>query len=140
MNNQIIEINQAIDAGKDVLRKIDKTIEYLNSARTWGFIDMFSRGGLISGLIKHSKMNSADTTMEELKYAINRFNCELNDIKIYDNIHGIDFDGFMKFIDIFCDNFFIDIMALSRIADSKKRIQELSYEVKNIISKLEASK
>lgn len=140
MENKITEINQAIEAGQNVLRQTDIVLDYLGKAQTWGYIDMFSRGGLISGLLKHSKMNYADDAMQELKYAIDRFNKELNDVRVYDNIQSIDFDRFMRFLDIFCDNFIIDFIALSRISDSKQRIKDLSYEVKNIINKLETIK
>ena len=137
MENKVVEVNEAIDAGKDVLRKIDNVIDNLGSAKMWGLFDMFSDHSLLTGFLKHNKLDNAQEEMEELKYALNRFNSELNDVKVYDEVGKVNFDEFTKIFDIFFDNFFVDLYAISKISDSKRAIEKLRDEVTNVINQLE---
>lgn len=140
MENRIKEINEAIEAGKDALSKANKVLDCLDSAKLWGIFDMFSNRSFFSSLIKHTKLDDAQDYMEELKMALNRFNSELDDVKVFSTVDYVNFDGFTKFIDIFCDNFFVDIYAISKISDSKNHINQLINEIKNAMYKLESIK
>ena len=42
----------------------------LNSAGNWGLVDIFG-GDLISGLMKHGKMNKAEREIEEARQSAN---------------------------------------------------------------------
>ena len=137
---EMIEINEAIDAGEDVLNISEKVLQSLDSAKLWGVFDMFSDHSLLSGIFKHSKLDDAQDCLEELKIALNRFNSELNDVKVYNSVSQINFDGFVKIFDILFDNFFVDIYALTKISDSKRQIQSLIDEVKNVLRQLRAVK
>jgi len=136
MSSELIEISEAIKAGEDLLDISDKVLNSLNDAKLWGIFDMFSDHSLISGLIKHSKLDDAQNVLSELKDALTRFNDELDDVKVYDNVSQISFDGFVRIFDIFFDNFFVDIYALSRIRDSKNQILQLQDEVKKVLNDL----
>lgn len=135
-----VEVNEAIQAGRDVLHQADKVLSYLDDAKLWGIFDLLSDRSFLSGIFKHSKIDDADRKMNELKYSIDRFNVELNDVKVYGEVQQVDIDGFIKFLDIFCDNFFVDLFTISKISDSKKRIESLISEVNNIINKLQLIK
>lgn len=137
---KIVEVNQAIIAGRDVLNQANKVLDYLSDAKLWGIFDMFSDRSFISSLVKHSKIDNAESAMNDLRYSINRFNAELDDVKVYEEVSHVDVDGFIKFIDIFCDNFFVDVFALSKISDSKRSIEKLISEVKTILDELEKIK
>ena len=49
------EIDEAIASGEHALISLREAQNKLNSARNWGIFDMLG-GGLITDLIKHSKM------------------------------------------------------------------------------------
>lgn len=133
----IVEVNEAILAGHDVINQANKVLSYLDSAKLWGFFDLFSDRSLLSGIVKHSKIEDADYAMNDLRNMINRFNRELNDVKVYEEVANVDIDGFIKFLDIFCDGFFVDIYALSKIKDAKSRIESLISEVNQILNSLQ---
>ena len=137
MENKIVEVNEVIDAGHVVIEKIDRILDNLGSAKMWGLFDMFSDHSLITGFVKHSKLDEAQSYMDELKYALNRFNAELDDIKVYDEVRQVNFDRFTKIFDIFFDNFFVDLYAISKISDSKREFEKLRNEVNNVINQLE---
>ena len=52
------ERNEAIDAGERALTSLRAARGELQSAGNWGLLDLFG-GGMISGLVKHSKMGNA---------------------------------------------------------------------------------
>lgn len=140
MTNKVVEVNEAIEAGNNLLNKIDNTLNSLNSAKLWGVFDMFSDHSLLSGILKHSKLDDAQATMNELKYSLKKFNDELKDVKVYDNVNQINFDEFVKIFDIFFDNFFVDLYAFSKISESKRQVEQLQNEVKNVLNQLQGIK
>lgn len=130
MSNVTVEINEAIEAGNVAINSANRVLKYLDDAKLWGIFDMFSNRSFLSSIVKHSKLDDAQEAMNELKNSLNRFNSEINDVKVYCNVSNVDFDGWMKFFDIFCDNFFVDIYTLSKISDSKNQIERLIDEIK----------
>ena len=75
----IVEIYEAIDAGERALMSLKEAQQYLNSAGTWGLFDMFG-GNLITGLMKHSKINNASRAIEDARYDLRKFQKELKDV------------------------------------------------------------
>lgn len=139
MKTKKIEYEEAILAGENVLLQIEVVLRSLDSSRNWGILDMFSRGGFLSAALKYSKLEDAEVEMDKLRSCLEEFNDELDDIAVEDVVGDISIDGFTKFADFFFDNAFTDIVALSKINGSKKRILELKYrvdEVMDILHKL----
>ena len=58
------EIHEAIAAGERALNSLYAVQDKLKSARGWGMIDLFG-GGLLTDMVKHSKMNDASRCMED---------------------------------------------------------------------------
>ena len=73
------EIDEAIASGEAALFSLKEAQNKLNSARNWGIFDMLG-GGLISDIIKHSKMNDASAYLEEAKRDLLVFQRELQDV------------------------------------------------------------
>lgn len=137
MRYQMLEINEAINAGYDVVNNVDDILKKLDDAKIWGIFDMISKRSILSGYMKHSKLDEAQNKLNQLKISVQRFNSELNDVKVYCDVNNINYDSCMKVLDIVFDNIFVDIYALSKISDSKKQIENLKYEVKNVVDQLE---
>ncbi|MCI5511825.1 MAG: hypothetical protein MR436_15650 [Eubacterium sp.] len=64
MENNKKEIREAIAAGERALNSLYAAQDKLKSARGWGMIDLFG-GGLLTDMVKHSKMNDASRCMED---------------------------------------------------------------------------
>lgn len=81
MSNQMMkqEIQEAIMAGDRALRSLRTASEKLNSAKNWGIVDLLG-GGLITDLIKHSKMRDASRYLDEARYDLKRFQKETNTV------------------------------------------------------------
>ena len=83
MNNEMIrkEMKEAVDAGERALRTLRSAQGKLNSAGNWGIFDMLG-GGLISTIMKRSKMDDAKNLIESAKIDLRRFQKELKDVNI----------------------------------------------------------
>ena len=60
------EVNEAIAAGQRALTSLQAAEAQLGSARGWGIFDMLG-GGLITDLVKHSKIHDAQYYLETAK-------------------------------------------------------------------------
>ena len=127
------EIEEAVLAGERALDSLREAKRQLNSARAWGIYDLVG-GGLISSMIKHSKINNANEWMDQANRDLRRFARELQDV----DSEGLQIDtgSLVSMLDIFCDNFFSDIMVQQKINDSRARIDALTDRIEAAVQAL----
>ena len=135
-NTQYQEVLEAIGAGNEALSQIDEVERNLNSAKGWGWFDLLSDGGLLTALIKHSKLDKAQDAMNRLNFIINRFNSELSDIHISNNVGAITMDTGMQLADWFFDGLLVDGITLSRIGDSQREVADLKNDIRHAMDRL----
>ncbi len=92
-------------------------------------------GGLLSDVIKHSHLNDAQDSIDEVQSLLHQFHSELADIQINEDI-SIQIDGFTKFADFFFDGIFSDWMVQSRINSSIQAVSDLETKVDKVVSQL----
>ncbi|MBO7634911.1 MAG: hypothetical protein J6S72_11130 [Lachnospiraceae bacterium] len=126
------EIEEAVTAADEALYHLYAARKYLDSAGNWGLLDLFG-GGLISGIVKHSKMSDAENEIEAAKYALQHFSKELRDVTGYSSIH---ISEFLSFADFFFDGFLADVMVQSKIHDAKAECDDAIRQVENIRAEL----
>lgn len=128
------EILEAIEAANVALKALHNAESDLKSAGGWGIFDILG-GGMITSMIKHSNMNSAQKHMNEARYALQRFSKELRDV---DEDLDFQFDSmdFMGFADVFFDNGIIDFMVQSKIEEAKKQVRRAIHRVEEIKDQL----
>lgn len=136
MKTQLVEINEATLAGHDVLNQIEMVQNKLHKAKTWGFIDLFSDGGLLSAIFKHDNLHDAQQSLTVLEEKINKFNDELDDVKIDSNIKDVMMSKGIEIADWLLDGLFIDVYTLSKIGDSQRQLDNLRSNVEHILSSL----
>lgn len=136
MKNQVVEINEAMHAGENVLKQIEIIQRKLSSAKTWGFIDLFSDGGLITAILKHSNLHDAQDYLDNLKELLVIFNNELSDIKIDKQIEDVAMSKGIEIADWLLDGFFVDIFTLSKISDSQYQMDDLKRNVERTLDNL----
>ena len=128
------EIREAIQAGEAALAAIERAKEKLGSAKNWGFFDMLG-GEMFSSFVKHSKMDEASSYMEDAKRSLAAFERELKDVSLSADF-SIEVGDFMRFADIFMDNVFIDVMVQSGINEAVTGLDQASYQIRSILTKL----
>ncbi|MCF0262489.1 MAG: hypothetical protein HUK23_06225 [Sphaerochaetaceae bacterium] len=124
MKDLEVERREAIEAGERALLSLREASDQLRSARNWGLFDIF-RGGFVTSMIKHSKIDNARSSINRARYDLERFSRELQDVSM--NL-DIDIGGFLTFFDLM-DSFLVDIMVQSRINDASRRIDEAINKV-----------
>lgn len=129
------EIDEAIRAGRKALVALKQAEGFLSSARGWGIFDMLG-GGLISSLIKHSKLHDAQHCLENAREELQNFTKELRDVSRYISFN-VEFDGLSKFFDIFYDGFLVDAIIQSRIKEARSSVQSTIRQVEQTLAGLE---
>ena len=137
MVNDRKEINEAIVAGEQALNSLYAAQEKLDSAKNWGFADLFG-GGLIINMIKHGKMDDASRCMEEAKYHLKAFQKELSDINLSLDLR-MEVGGFLSFADFFFDGLIADYLVQSKIEDARRQVADAINMISDILRTLRDS-
>ena len=128
------EIDEAIASGERALLSLKEAQNKLNSARNWGIFDMLG-GGLITDIIKHSKMNDASAYLEEAKRDLLVFQRELQDVQGAIDLK-VEVDGFLTFADFFFDGIIMDYVVQSKIAEARRQIEQAIPLVEKLVNDL----
>lgn len=128
------ERREAIQAGLRARSSLENALDALNSARGWGIYDMLG-GGLISSLIKHSKMDKASGYIEAAKADLVLFSRELGDLREFADVN-LSTGDFWGFADWFFDGLFSDWMMQGRINDARRQVQDAILRVNDILDRL----
>lgn len=138
MTNEIRrkEIDEAIRAGDKALISLRLAQEKLSSAKNWGILDILG-GGLITNMVKHSKINDASSYLKEAKDNLRVFQRELKDIPDFTALE-IDIGSFLSFADFFFDGLIADYMVQTKISDAKDKIDEAIIRVESLLRELKA--
>lgn len=126
------EIAEAINAADEALDHLKRARQCLNSAGNWGLLDLFG-GNMLTGFLKHSKMNNAEREIDDARYALQRFSNELRDV---DGASSIHINDFLTFADFFWDGFVADVLVQSKISNAKKQCDEAIMRVQQIREEL----
>lgn len=125
------EVREAVAAGERALGSLRNAQKCLDSAKNWGIVDIFG-GGLVSSLVKHSKMDDAAGYLEEAKNDVQRFQRELQDVSVSMDLR-MEIGSFLSFADIFFDNPFVDVMVQSRIGEARDQVDEAIARVESLL-------
>lgn len=135
-SKELIEITEAIDAGKIVLQELYEAKKAFESAANWGIFDMIG-GGLLTTMAKHNKINEGKRILNNVSQSLKDYNRELKDVdqsKFMDM--NIDLSDFLTFADYFFDGIFADFTVQSRINNVKSKIARGINEIQHINQKL----
>lgn len=79
------EKREAVKAGERALASLKSAKSKLDEAKSWGVVDILG-GGIVSSLIKRSKMDDANAYMEQAKRDLARFGKELRDVEDFKDL------------------------------------------------------
>lgn len=116
------ELQEAIEASYVVTDQLKHAVRELDSASSWGIYDI-AGGGMVSSMIKHSHVDEAQQSIAQIQKDMRRFQKELRDVSNIE-LSEVQMDEWLKFSDIFLDNVLFDFMALSKINDSKAKLNK----------------
>ena len=125
MTNEIDrkEIDDVLRIVDEILPLLDDAKSSFKSARNWGIVDMLG-GGLITDLIKHSKINNAANSMSRINYLLGDLQRELKDVRIPSN-YAVNTGTFATFADFVFDGILADVYMQSKIMSSLNEVETL---------------
>lgn len=132
-----VQINQALELTNQLITCLDEAERQLTSARNWGIIDVLG-GGLITDLIKHSKMNNASTAMGRVNYLLMELKRVLGGITMPGN-YNLNMNGFVTFADYFFDSTLVDVYVTAKIMNNLSEVRNLKnrcYELRRRLSEV----
>lgn len=122
MSQAYRDIDSAISSADVALAHLQKAHDLLSSASNWGIVDILG-GGLITTMIKRSKMSDAQAEMQVAKNAVREFEQEMRRLDRILNA-DLELEGLLGFADYFFDNGITDLLVQSRIADTRRRVED----------------
>lgn len=136
MSNEMMrqEMQEAVAAGERALSSLKMARDKLNSARSWGIVDLLG-GGLFTDIMKHSRMNDASVHMETAKRDLLIFQKELKDVNVPMDLR-MEVGGFLSFADFFFDGLVADYLVQSKIADARGQVADAIRMVEMILGDL----
>ncbi len=127
---------EAVSAGQRALDSLNLAKNELNSAKNWGIVDLIG-GGFLSTLCKRSKMDQAQSYMDDAKSDLKRFQKELSDITDESNLN-VQTGDFFTFADYFFDGLAVDWLVQDRINQAREQVDEAISRVEGILAQLHA--
>ena len=122
------ELREAIQAGEGALISLRQVSSDLGSAAGWGTWDLLG-GGMISTMIKHSKIDTAKQNAHLAQRELQRFQKELADAD--QRLHlSLEIGGFSKFADYFFDGLIADWVVQSKIRAASQACSSTISEVR----------
>ncbi len=128
------ERQEAIFAGRQALRSLHEAQDCLDSARNWGVFDLLG-GGLLSSLVKHSRMDKAQQCINEAKSSLYRFERELRDLDRFESIN-LDTRDLLGFADVLFDGLLADALMQRRINEARNALEQTIRRVEEILRNL----
>lgn len=133
--DRLKELKEAKEAADLVIVRINAGIKQLESASSWGVLDILG-GGLISSLVKRDKIGQANRSLEEISSSLKALNKELSDVDISlpDSIPDELSD---ELFDVVFDNIFTDIRVQGEIKENLVALKELRHNIVGLSEKLD---
>ena len=129
------ELNEALYAGKRALTQMTSALECLSSAEGWSTWDLIG-GGMVSDIMKYSRMDEAQRLMEQVQSDLRRYRAELADVA-QEVCFDLEANQFTWMMDIWFDNIFADWAVRDRIIQSSNRLEEVQQQVQQMQYRLE---
>ncbi|WEK13266.1 MAG: hypothetical protein P0Y48_12510 [Candidatus Microbacterium phytovorans] len=114
-SREIDEAAQALHAARVALAD---ALQKLDSAGGWSTYDTFFGGGMITDLMKHSRIDEATASLTQVNRALERLSVELADIDA-PALRGVEISQTLAVFDVLFDNVFADWMVRERISQAR---------------------
>ena len=137
MDDRKTDMAEVIAAGEKGLTTLRKAYAILSEADDWSFIDM-AGGGLISDLVKRSKIKKSNQLLEKAREELAIFGRELRDVNER-YVLNIEIDGDVMFYDLFLDNIYTDWKVRKEIVKSYENVGRAVSEIETLIRNLRES-
>ena len=135
MRSQERELEEAITAGTAALRLASEVVRSLKHVEGIGLFDRLG-GGFLMDMAKQEVLDDAQKNVEQLQVQLQRFNKELADVKIRDNLTAT-VGRLLKFTDTYFENLVTVETPVERLKESIRQIDETRDLLLGILRQLQ---
>lgn len=122
LKSQERELEEAIAAGTAALRVASEVVRSLKHVEGLGVIDRLG-GGFLMDMAKQELLDDTQKNVEQLQIQLQRFNKELADVKIRDNLTA-SVGRLLKFTDTYFENLVTVETPVDRLKESSRQVDE----------------
>lgn len=134
LEHQLREVEEALRAGRQAELCLGQVLDSLDSAESWGVWDMLG-GGMVSTMIKHDHLDSAQAGLRQVQRALYDFRTELADVGQL-QVPDVAVGSFATFADFFFDGLFADWYVQSGIHRTQEGVSEVHVQVLAVLRTL----
>jgi len=134
LRKELLEAKRAVENVLSLSHSAKKSFE---SARGWSTYDTFFSGGLITDIVKYSKIDEANDSVSRISSSSNIMNKELRDVDIafHENMDTIGQGD--RFFDIAFDNIFSDWNVRSKIQNNLSSLNSYISQLESTLRVLD---
>jgi hypothetical protein len=136
MKSQERELEEAIAAGTAALRVASEVVRSLKHVEGLGLFDKLG-GGFLMDMAKQEVLDDAQKNVEQLQIQLQRFNKELADVKLRDNM-AAGVGRLLKFTDTYFENLLTVETPVERLQESVKQEDETRDLLLGILRQLQS--
>ncbi|MFL2078508.1 hypothetical protein ACEN4K_08410 [Marinilactibacillus psychrotolerans] len=136
---ELVEVDEAFNAGKSILNRINEALKHLGSANSWSTMDMLG-GGFFTDMMKYDKIDEAENLMSKVESELRRYELELKDVEYEWNSSYEFISGGHRAMDIFFDNIFTDISNNKKINNNINSLETLKNQIITVQNRLKGMK
>ncbi len=136
MKSQERELEEAIAAGTAALRIASEVVRSLKHVEGLGLFERLG-GGFLMDMAKQEVLDDAQKNVEQLQIQLQRFNKELADVKIRDNMAAT-VGRLLKFTDTYFENLLTVETPVDRLQESARQVDETRDLLLGILRQLQS--
>ena len=136
MKSQERELEEAIAAGTTALRIASEVVRSLKHVEGLGLFERLG-GGFLMDMAKQEVLDDAQKNVEQLQIQLQRFNKELADVKIRDNMAAT-VGRLLKFTDTYFENLLTVETPVDRLQESARQVDETRDLLLGILRQLQS--
>lgn len=133
--DRLKELKEAKVAAQQVILRMDSAIKSLESAKSWGWVDLFG-GGLFTSLFKRDNIRHANNDIREISQALHQLNQELEDVNMTLPLEISDTCS-DTFFDVWFDNILTDLQVQDEISNKLTEVKKFRLELVALIGRLD---
>ena len=137
LENQEVELEEAIEAGTTALRTLSDVISNIHSAKDWSHLDILG-SNLLLDFAKHEKLEETQENIERLQVELQQFNKELSDVSIRGSLQ-VSIDRMLKFSDLFLESLSADLTIQEKIQLSAREADQTRDQILGVLRQLQTT-
>ena len=132
--SNLVELDRAIDTGREVFYCLKRAEEKLNKASGWGAIDLVWANFITSSL-KHRRIAEANREIEQARVYLEALNHQLGKTVLPDNLN-VHVNEISRIADVWFASRVMDVYFQDKINDALDGIEKAKSQVKQVVKEM----